>query len=70
MMFKKKKAAPLPLPDGFTARDIKTESSICTGETTIGFYDKTTNRLVWEELVKTDADIDAYYAKYGLMRER
>ncbi len=70
MMFKKKKAAPLPLPDGFTAGDIKTESSICTGETTIGFYSRETNRLTYAELVKTEADIDAYYAKYGLTRER
>ena len=68
MIFKKKNAAPLRIPEGFTAEDIKTESSICTGETTIGFYDKETNRLTYAELVKSEADIDAYYAKYGLKR--
>ena len=69
-MFGKKKTNPQPLPEGFTAEDIKTESSICTGETTIGFYRKDTKRLAFDELVKTEADIDAYYAKYGLTRER
>lgn len=68
MIFKKKSAAPLAIPDGFVAEDIKTESSICTGETTIGFYDKETNRLTYAELVKSEADINAYYAKYGLKR--
>ena len=68
MIFKKKIAAPMSIPNGFTAEDIKTESSICTGETTIGFYDKETNRLVCAELVKSEDDIDAYYAKYGLKR--
>ena len=68
MIFKKKSAAPMSIPNGFTAKDIKTESSICTGETTIGFYDKETNRLVYAELVKSEEDIDAYYAKYGLKR--
>ena len=68
MIFKKKNTAPLRIPEGFTAEDIKTESSICTGETTIGFYDKETNRLTYAELVKSEDDIDAYYAKYGLKR--
>ena len=43
MIFKKKEQKPLPLPEGYRAADIKTEASICTGETTIGFYNKETN---------------------------
>ena len=69
-MFGKKKTNPLPLPEGFTAEDIKTESSICTGETTIGFYNNETKRLAFAELVRNEADIDAYYAKFGLKREK
>lgn len=37
-MFGKKKTAKIP--DGFTADDIKIEASICTGEKTIGFFDR------------------------------
>ena len=69
-MFGKKKTKPLPLPEGYRAEDIKMESSICTGETTIGFYNKEKKRLAFAELVKSEADIDAYYEKYGLSRKQ
>ena len=45
---------------------IPTESSICTGETIIGFYDETTRKLCFAELVKNKEDIAAFYEKYGL----
>ena len=35
----------LPIPEGYTAQDIKIESSTCTGEKTIGFYDKHDKKL-------------------------
>ena len=54
------------LPDGFTANDIKIESSICTSERTIGFYDCTSKKILYAELVKTDEDIAAFYRKYGI----
>ncbi|MCH5186132.1 MAG: hypothetical protein J1F64_08415 [Oscillospiraceae bacterium] len=57
------------IPTGFTADDIKTESSICTGEKTIGFYSPTDKKLHYAELVKTDADIDEFYRKYGAERK-
>ncbi len=60
---------PLPIPAPFTAEDIRVEASICTGERTIGFYDKTAKRLRCAELVRTEQDIDAFYAKYGMKRE-
>lgn len=47
----------LPIPDGFTAEDIKIESSICTGEKTIGFYSAADKKLHFAELVRTNADI-------------
>ncbi len=54
------------LPDGFTAADIKTEASICTGEKTIGFYDSSAKKLCYAELVRSDEDIAAFYRKYGI----
>ncbi|MGN1116273.1 MAG: hypothetical protein ACI4TH_06885 [Candidatus Ornithomonoglobus sp.] len=66
-LFKKKQKSE-PVPQGYTIGDIRTESSICTGETTIGFYDAHERRLMYAELVKSDEDITAYYAKYGAER--
>lgn len=66
--FRKKQKA-LPLPAGFTAASIRTESSTCTGETTIGFYDPAAKRLCFAELVQDEKDIDAFYEKYGLQRK-
>lgn len=58
------------IPDGFTAEDIKLESSICTGERTIGFYDRAGGRLKYAELVQDDGDIAAFYKRYGLTYEK
>lgn len=63
-MFGKKKI--LKIPDGFTAEDIKIQSSICTGEKTIGFYNTKTGALAYAELVRDNADIEAFYLKYGI----
>lgn len=60
----------LPIPEPFTADDIKIESSICTGEKTIGFYDRATKKLVYAELVRSDRDIRDFYAKYGVKYDR
>lgn len=61
-----KKPKHLPIPDGFTPESIRIESSTCTGETTIGFYSPSEKRLCFAELVRSEADVDAFYAKYGL----
>ncbi len=58
----------LNIPEGFTEKDIKIEKSVCTGETTIGFYSTAEKRLVFAELVRGEADIDAFYKKYGVKR--
>lgn len=62
----KNKNKPLPIPNGFTAEDIKMESSICTGEKTIGFYSPADKKLHYAELVRTNADIENFYRKYGV----
>ena len=62
----KSKNKTLPIPNGFTAEDIKIESSICTGEKTIGFYSAADKKLHYAELVRSNADIEDFYRKYGV----
>ncbi len=57
-----------PIPDGFTSEDIKIESSICTGEKTIGFYSAADKKLHYAELVCSNDDIEEFYRKYGVKR--
>lgn len=66
-LFRKQKVQPIPEP--FTAADIRIEQSICTGERTIGFYDKNAHKLRFAELVRDDDDIKAFYRNYGLKRQ-
>lgn len=63
-MFAKKKKDKIP--NGFTYKDIRVESSTCTGERTIGFFSKETGRLMYAELVKSDKDIERFYERYGI----
>lgn len=52
-------------PEGLDREDIATESSICTGETLIGFKDRSTGRLLQAVVVRSPADIAAFYQAYG-----
>ena len=61
-----KKQQTLPIPEPFSAEDVKIESCTCTGEKTIGFYDKASKRLVCAELVRSDRDIENFCRKYGI----
>lgn len=45
--------------------DIALESSICTGETVIGFRSKADGRLLNAVAVRNRADIAAFYRRYG-----
>lgn len=63
-----KRRHPLPIPPSFTPDSIRLESSTCTGERTIGFFDPTDHRLHYAELVRREEDIAAFYAKYGLKK--
>lgn len=56
----------LPIPEGFSEDDIRVESSVCTGERTIGFYDRADGQLKCAELVQSESDITAFYKRYGL----
>ncbi|MBR1751526.1 MAG: hypothetical protein IJ740_11730 [Ruminococcus sp.] len=62
----KRKDNTLPIPKGCEGLEVKVESSTCTGEKTIGFYDRVSGRLLNRELVRSQADIDAFYRRYGL----
>lgn len=64
-LFHRKKET-LPIPEPFTEADIRTESSTCTGERTIGFYDRGAHRLRYAELVQSEQDIRDFYFKYGV----
>ena len=57
---------PKPIPPPFTPQDIRIEASTCTGERTIGFYDKTARTLRYAELVRSEQDIADFYEKYGI----
>ena len=50
MGFFHKKKNVLPIPDGFAPDSIRVESSICTGETTIGFILRQKNGFVMRSL--------------------
>lgn len=58
------------IPEGFTEEDIKIESSVCTGEKTIGFFDRSENRLKFAELVESESDVTAFYKRYGLTQKK
>lgn len=63
-----KKIKIQPIPDGFTAEDIRVESSVCTGEKTIGFYSAADKKLHFAELVRSREDIAEFYGKYGIKK--
>lgn len=66
MLFFKRKTAPQSPPPGLGAGDIATESSICTGETLIGFRSPADGRLLQAVVVRSPADAAAFYRSYGL----
>ena len=55
------------IPDGCEDLEIKVQTSTCTGEKTIGFFDRKSGELRYRELVRTKEDIDAFYESYGLI---
>ena len=57
-----------PIPKECEGLEVKVQSSTCTGERTIGFFDRVTGRLLYSELVRSDDDIEWFYKKYGLKR--
>ncbi|MBR1765238.1 MAG: hypothetical protein IJ746_07570 [Ruminococcus sp.] len=58
------------VPEECRGMKVKIESSTCTGEKTIGFFDPVAKRLLYTELVRSDEDVAAFYEKYGLSDEQ
>lgn len=65
MWFKKNRIQTLTPPEGLGRAQIATESSICTGETIIGFRDPGSGRLEQAVVVRSEADIRDFYVSYG-----
>lgn len=66
MFFHKEDAVgKLVAPPGFGMEDVRLERSICTGEATIGFYNKQTKRLEQARFVNGTKDVEAFYSAYG-----
>lgn len=70
MLFSRPKKLTLTPPEGLGKKDITTESSICTGETIMGFRDPKTGRLLQAVVVRTQADRDDFYRSYGFDLEK
>ena len=56
------------VPDECRGMEVKIESSTCTGEKTIGFFDPVSRKLLYRELVRSELDVADFYEKYGLKR--
>lgn len=65
-----KRRTVIPVPKECEGLDIRVESSVCTGERVIGFRDPRSGKLLCSELVRSDDDITAFYAKYGRQRRK
>ena len=63
-----RRRAPLPEDEKFTEKDVAVESSICTGETLIGFREKDSGRLQQAEVVRSAKDIARFYRRHHLRR--
>ena len=63
-LFGKKKTSPIP--EECRGMEVMTESSTCTGERTIGFFDPVTGRLRYTELVRSEEDVIAFCRRYGV----
>lgn len=62
---KTRKHVLLTPPSGLGRDAITTQSSICTGETLIGFLDPHTGRLLQAVVVHNSTDIADFYQSYG-----
>ena len=60
-----KTCAALQPPPGLGPADIATQSSICTGETIIGFRQPGTDRLLQAVVVHSPQDVADFYRSYG-----
>ncbi|MBR1862841.1 MAG: hypothetical protein IJ806_01965 [Ruminococcus sp.] len=54
------------VPEECAGMEVRIQSSACTGEKTIGFFDRRTGRLMYGELVLGEEDIQRFYERYGI----
>ncbi len=57
------------VPSECKGMEVKMQTSVCTGEKIIGFYNRNTRELMYSELVKSPRDIQEFYKKYGIKQE-
>lgn len=67
-MFGKNKKNIQPIPTECIGLEVKVESSTCTGEKTIGFYNPKNKKLLYSELVTSSQDIKNFYEKYKIIK--
>lgn len=65
MIFFSKKEKRMLIPEECKEFAIEVDKSICTGEMIVGFRHPGTRKLLYAELARTDADVEAYKKKYG-----
>lgn len=63
------KKKTIPVPTGCEDMPIRVQKSNCTGEAVIGFYDNRSHTLKYSEFVGNEAQIKAFYRKYGREEE-
>ena len=61
----RKKVKVLPVPKECQDFEIEIDKSNCTGEMIVGFRNPQTGRLMYEELVRSEAEVALYKSKYG-----
>lgn len=65
MKFFGKKKNVMPIPEECKDFEIEVDKSTCTGEMTVGFRNPRTGKLLYAELVRSEAEVEAYKMKYG-----
>lgn len=65
MFFRRSKTAMQTPPSGLGRQDIQKQSSICTGETLIGFKDPHSGRLLEAVVVRSAKEEADFYRSYG-----
>lgn len=63
-IFKKKISGSVPKE--CEGMEVRIMTGSCTGEKTIGFYDRSRHELMYAEFVRSKEDIAAFYERYGL----
>ena len=63
-LFGKKKKIQA-VPESCKDLAIEVDKSICTGEMTVGFREPGSGKLLFAELARNEADVEAFKKRYG-----